>query len=150
MRMSASTGENRHTSPLLSSGVVAAFDTASPFPKFKVDTTGVGFEQFHTVRKPAPAGLTTVKLPLMAVASVGRPRRPVNRIRFVTPASSLVAPFAMRESTNRACGIGSHPLGPLVGPAAGGGPAAATESEADGSTVKLQLTERAEVVTDTV
>ena len=68
-------------------------------------------------------------------------------IRLGVCASSLVAPLFTRESTKRSGVIDCQPVGPLVGAAVGGGP---TASAAAGSTVKLHVTARAEVVTVTV
>ena len=50
MRMSAETGEKKHSEPSLARGIVAALEAASPAAKLSVETTGIGLEQFHTVR----------------------------------------------------------------------------------------------------
>src|SRR6478672_5738782 len=122
--------------------MVAALATVPLVEKFSVDTSGRVPEQFHAVRKPEPAGAVTVTFASTALASLGTPPRPVTCRRVTAPPIRRVPPFCSRVSTMRAGASGASPVGAAVGWATG---MVVSPSAAAGSTVKLQLTLRADV-----
>src|SRR3954454_1561506 len=142
MMRSSSTLLNAHRPPALSSGMVAALATVPLVEKLRVETSGRVAEQFHAVRKPPPVGAVTVTLARTAFASLGTPPCPVTCSRVTAPPSRRDAPLPSRVSTIRAGASGASPVGAAVGWATG---TVVSPNAAAGSTMKLQLTLRADV-----
>ena len=145
MIRSADTLLKAHSWPLLSSGMVAALATVSLAEKFSVETSGWFAEQFHIVRKPEPVGPVTVHVGQHGLGIEGNPSLPGDlhvgdragrQARRANGNPSVDDAGGCQRSETRCRGARR---------ATGAG---ATVAAAE-STVKLQLTLRADVLAAT-